>query len=167
MNVLPVVTEGDLSNQKQVLVRKTGRTTSTTTGILPPTNNSLTIRVDTSFAARGFMIFYNCYSVIDNGKSFFERGDSGSGVFVFANDGTFKPLGIAFASLKSQTAVCKIKTILDRLDLVLVDRLYLAPDKEEAMDASPTPSKGKKRKIEERINVSQKYPDGKKRKTAK
>lgn len=35
-------------------------------------------------------------------------------------DEILKPLGITFASLFSQTAVCKIDSIIDKLDLTIV-----------------------------------------------
>lgn len=101
-------------------VTKSGRTTGTTIGDL--TDDSLTVRVDTSFLSRGYIAFFNCYAVEDITEygAFFRQGDSGSGVFVIEKDETLKPLGIAFASLFSQTAVCKIDSILDKLDLTIV-----------------------------------------------
>lgn len=78
--------------------------------------------MDTSFLSRGYIAFFNCYAIEDitEQEAFFRQGDSGSGVFVIEKDETLKPLGIAFASLFSQTAVCKIDSIIDKLDLTIV-----------------------------------------------
>lgn len=40
--------------------------------------------------------------------------------FVIENDITLKPLGIAYAYLGSQTAVCRIKEIIKKLGLTIV-----------------------------------------------
>lgn len=101
-------------------VTKSGRTTGTTIGYL--IEDSLSIKVDMSFLSMGYFAFYNCYAVENRTKeeAFFMQGDSGSGVFVMEKDKTLKPVGIAFASLLSQTAVCKIDTIIKKLDLKIV-----------------------------------------------
>lgn len=101
-------------------VTKSGRTTGTTIGDL--TDDSLTVRVDSSFLSKGYIAFFNCYAVenMPERGAFFRQGDSGSGVFVIMEDKTLKALGIAFASLFSQTAVCKIDTIIQKLDLNIV-----------------------------------------------
>lgn len=129
-------------------VIKTGRTTGTTHGRLKL--DSLSIRVDKSFAAKGYMVFFNCFEVIDNKgfKTFFEPGDSGAGVFVEKENGTLKPLGIAFASMNSQTAVCKIDAIVKELKLAIVNK----QSREEEMDYSITNYTRRKRKLEERMN---------------
>lgn len=117
---LPIVNDKDLNFDGETKVTKSGRTTGTTIGDL--TDDSLTVRVDTSFLSRGYIAFFNCYAVEDitEQEAFFRQGDSGSGVFVIEKDETLKPLGIAFASLFSQTAVCKIDSIIDKLDLTIV-----------------------------------------------
>lgn len=101
-------------------VTKIGRTTRETIGIL--TGDDLVCRIDESFMSPGYLIFFDCYSVIDADKEnpFFRDGDSGSGVFLKDSDGSLKPLGIAFAYLFSKTAVCKINSIVDTLDLEIV-----------------------------------------------
>lgn len=101
-------------------VTKIGRTTGETIGIL--TGDELVCRVDESFMSSGYLIFFDCYSVIDMDKEkpFFSDGDSGSGVFLIDSDESLKPLGIAFAYLSSKTAVCKIDMIVDALDLEIV-----------------------------------------------
>lgn len=70
----------------------------------------------------GYIAFNNCYAVENMGEmnNFFRPGDSGSGVFAIEYGQILKPLGIAFAFLSSETAVCKIDTIIDELDLTIV-----------------------------------------------
>lgn len=100
-------------------VIKTGRTTGTTVGVLK--NNTLSVRVNKSFLSRGYFAFFNCYAIENTSNEiFFNEGDSGSGVFVKESDGALKPLGIAFAFLNSQTAVCRIDEIVKSLDLTIV-----------------------------------------------
>lgn len=98
-------------------VVKTGRTTGETIGILK--GDDLVCRIDES---SGYLTFFDCYYVIDKEieDPFFRDGDSGSGVFLIDDDGKLKPLGIAFAYLFSKTAVCKIDSIVDTLDLEIV-----------------------------------------------
>ncbi|XP_052694674.1 uncharacterized protein LOC128172972 [Crassostrea angulata] len=117
---LPIVNDEELDFDGETKVTKSGRTTGTTIGDL--TDDSLTVRVDTSFLSRGYIAFFNCYAVenITEQNAFFRQGDSGSGVYVMEKDETLKPLGIAFASLFSQTAVCKIDSIIQKLDLKIV-----------------------------------------------
>lgn len=140
-------------------VIKTGRTTGTTRGKL--ILDSLKIRVDKSFAAIGYMTFSNCFEVIDRGfGAFFRPGDSGSGVFVEKENGTLKPLGIAFACMNSQTAVCKIDAIVEQLKLDIVNK----QTREEEMDYLQTNPTRRKRKLEDRMNPRRASPERKKRK---
>lgn len=113
---LKVAKEEDLIMEKDI-VTKTGRTTGTTKGCLM--EDSLTVKVDFS---RGYFAFFNCYAIEDipDHRPFFREGDSGSGVYVMENGKPSKPLGIAFAYLDSQTAVCNIGMIVDKLDLQIV-----------------------------------------------
>lgn len=115
---LPVANDLDLTFNGTMKVIKTGRTTGTTVGDLQ--HNILSIKVDTSFLPNKYFVFYNCYAIGDRREKFFKEGDSGSGVFVIESDGTLKPLGIAFANLNSQTAVCRIDEIVNKLDLEIV-----------------------------------------------
>lgn len=66
--------------------------------------------------------FTNCYTIenINNDDPFFRPGDSGSGVYVIRNRNPTCPLGIAFAFMNSQTAVCNISQIVDQLGLQIV-----------------------------------------------
>lgn len=102
------------------IVTKTGRTTRTTYGCLM--EDSLAVKVDVSFLSRGYFAFFNCYAIEDipDHRPFFREGDSGSGVYVMENGKPSKPLGIAFAFMNSQTAVCNIGMIVDKLDLQIV-----------------------------------------------
>lgn len=116
--ILPVADDNNLTLHKTMVI-KCGKTTGTRVGVLQ--NNSLSIRVDNSFLSRGFFAFFKCYAIGNtNSKAFFERGDSGSGVYVIEKDGTLKPLGIGFAFLISQTAVCRIDEIIKALGLEIV-----------------------------------------------
>lgn len=117
---LPIARGADLNFQKEMKVTKIGRTTGETMGIL--TGDALSFKIDESFMSSGYLVFMDCYSVIDieSENPFFKDGDSGSGVFLKGSDGSLKPLGIAFAYLFSETAVCKIDTIVDKLDLEIV-----------------------------------------------
>lgn len=58
----------------------------------------LLIRMDKLFVVKGYMIFNNCFEVIDKKgfKVFFELGDFGVGVFVEKENGILKLLGIVF-----------------------------------------------------------------------
>lgn len=116
---LKVAKEDDLIIEKDI-VTKTGRTTGTTYGYLM--DDSLTVKVDRSFLSRGYFAFFNCYAIEDipDDQPFFLEGDSGSGVYVMENGKPSKPLGIAFAYLDSQTAVCNIGMIVDKLDLQII-----------------------------------------------
>lgn len=99
-------------------VTKSGRTTGETVGSLQ--HYVLSVKVDKSFLSRGYFAFFNCYAIGNSKEIFFKEGDSGSGVSVIEKDKTLKPLGIAFAYMKSQTAVCRIGEIVDKLDLEIV-----------------------------------------------
>lgn len=117
---LTVATEDDLDFEANMVVTKTGRTTGTTYGYLK--DDSLTVKIDRSFLSRGYLAFFNCYAIEDKTdiQPFFGKGDSGSGVYVMEKGKPAKPLGIAFAYLDSQTAVCNIGMIVDKLDLQIV-----------------------------------------------
>lgn len=135
---LPVFNDQRLSFPGTVKVIKTGRTTGTTIGNLK--NNVLTVRVGKPFVPRGYFTFFNCYEIgNEKNQTFFKDGDSGSGVYVIENDGTLKPLGIAFAYMTSQTAVFRIDEIVDKFGLQIV-RYKNSPSlnvtEEEPMDVT-------------------------------
>nr|XP_022310159.1 uncharacterized protein LOC111115634 [Crassostrea virginica] len=109
-------------------VIKMGRTTGLTNGILYKDNCLVIVKCDQG----GFLYFNDCYLIEDKNEPFFLAGDSGSGVFLNVTHGENKPLGIAFARLNSSTAVCKVKSFLDSLNLSVL--AYRIP--EEPMDVS-------------------------------
>lgn len=121
---------------------KLGRTTEKTFGELTDDSLSIKVPVDTSCLSKGYIDFFNCYAIknIAGKEAFFSPGDSGSGVFVEEKDTPLKPLGIAFASLLSQTAVCKIDTIVNKLDLTIV-RYTRTEDETSSSETKNTPKK--------------------------
>lgn len=121
---------------------KLGRTTEKTFGELTDDSLSIKVPVDTSCLSKGYIDFFNCYAIknIAGKEAFFSQGDSGSGVFVEEKDTPLKPLGIAFASLLSQTAVCKIDTIVNKLDLTIV-RYTRTEDETSSSETKNTPKK--------------------------
>lgn len=105
-----------------VLVKKRGRTTGDTTGKL--VGDCLYVRVYSTQVYGRYYEFENCFAVkqMDKTKTFFEKGDSGSGVFVIdGKDNSLKPLGVAFASFCSKTAVCKIGEITNAFNVSVYD----------------------------------------------
>lgn len=123
-------------------VMKLGRTTEKTFGELTDDSLSIKVPVDTSCLSKGYIDFFNCYAIknIAGKEAFFSQGDSGSGVFVEEKDTPLKPLGIAFASLLSQTAVCKVDTIVNKLDLTIV-RYTRTEDETSSSETKNTPKK--------------------------
>lgn len=124
METLEIVKKSDLNFKKEIKVMKTGRATSTTDGRLIHFNehNVESAKLHLNPHASKYYKFKMSYVVKDTDEQFFERGDSGSGVFVVEEDLSEKPLGIAFAySFKyPYTYVCNIEEILQKLDLTLV-----------------------------------------------
>lgn len=96
---------------------KRGGSTGETEGLL--TGNTLSVCVDKDFSFGGFYYFARCFSIESIDRPFFEKGDSGSGVFVMENGKPTKPLGIAFAKLmiNHNTAVCRIDKITEAFGL--------------------------------------------------
>lgn len=136
-----------------MVVTKTGRTTGTTYGYLK--DNCLTVKVNRSFLSRGYFAFFNCYAIEDNTdiQPFFLEGDSGSGVYVMENGKPSKPLGIAFAYLDSQTAVCNIAMIVDKLDLQIV-RYLENKENIKTFEELKIPDEEKKGKLQEPMELS-------------
>lgn len=98
-------------------VIKRGGSTGETKGRLA--GNALSVCVDKDFSFGGFYYFDRCFSIESIGCPFFEKGDSGSGVFLMENKKPTKPLGIAFAKLliNHNTAVCRIDKIAEAFGL--------------------------------------------------
>lgn len=105
------------------MVRKTGRTTGLTFGLL--SNRMESIRIEKPHGSMNFSQFSNLY-VVDNiageDQLFFKPGDSGSGVFLVEDGKPDKALGIGIAIgiFSQETYVCKIANILNTLGLKLV-----------------------------------------------
>lgn len=127
MEALTVVKKTELNFKNTINVKKTGRTTETTYGYL------IDFKQHRIVSARIFLIpdsdeyyeFQMPYVVRDKykKKAFFEKGDSGSGVFVLGERNLpEKALGIAFGYSyeKPYTFVCNIDEILTKLNLELV-----------------------------------------------
>lgn len=122
--------ENNLEYDGSRSVTKRGRTTGDTTGKL--VGDCMYVRVYSTQVPVGYYEFQNCFAVeqTDNSQRFFEKGDSGSGVFVIDdNDRSLKPLGIAFAFYCSKTAVCKIGQITNAFKVAVYDN-------EQLMDTS-------------------------------
>lgn len=110
--------ENSLAFNGSVSVKKVGRATGKTVGKL--VSDCLYVRVYPTQVHETYYEFQNCFAVEpeENGSLFFDKGDSGSGVFVIdKKDNSLKPLGIAFAFLCSKTAVCKIGQITDAFNV--------------------------------------------------
>lgn len=115
-----------------MLVKKRGRTTGDTIGKL--VDDSMCVRVYSTEVHGRYYEFKNCFGVIktDDETTFFDAGDSGSGVFLIdEKDNSLKPLGIAFAFLRStrKTSVCKIRQITNAFNVSVYEY-------EELMDIS-------------------------------
>lgn len=105
-----------------MLVKKRGRTTGDTIGKL--VGDCMYVCVNSTQVPGLYYEFQNCFA-IDN--IFFDKGDSGSGVFVIdERDNSLKPLGIAFAFYCS---VCKLGQITSAFNVSVYDY-------EELMDTS-------------------------------
>lgn len=115
--------ETNLVFNGSMTVKKRGRTTGDTTGQL--VGDCLYVRVYSTQVHGRYYEFENCFAVkqMDNTKPFFQKGDSGSGVFVIdkKDNNSLKPLGVAFASYFSKTAVCKIGEITDAFNVSVYD----------------------------------------------
>ena len=105
----------------KTLVTKTGGVTGTTTGILK--NNNIQFDMSEEEDTEISFVFKKCYEILDDKQQFFKLGDSGSGVFLFQENGkNNKALGIGIAigtntSSKNSTFVCNIKEILEKFDI--------------------------------------------------
>lgn len=118
--------EKNLLFNGSMLVKKRGRTTGDTIGKLVNKDMPLCVRVHGRIYE-----FKNCFCVKQiNKEPFFEKGDSGSGVYLIdEKDGSLKPVGIAFAFFCSETAVCKIREIVEAFNVSVYEY-------EEPMDTS-------------------------------
>lgn len=113
-----------------MLVKKRGRTTGDTVGKL--VGDCMYVCVNSTQVPGLYYEFQNCFAIeqMDIDNIFFDKGDSGSGVFVIdERDNSLKPLGIAFAFYCSKTAVCKLGQITSAFNVSVYDY-------EELMDTS-------------------------------
>lgn len=102
-------------------VTKTGKTTQKTYGYL--TNDIMCANISIpGFIKDIYLPELYIVEDIDKNQRFFEKGDSGSGVFVVGKEQLEIPLGIGIAvSLSRPEAyVCKIDKIVTNLELTLV-----------------------------------------------
>lgn len=121
--------ENSLLFNGSMLVKKRGRTTGDTIGKL--VGDCMYVRVYCTEIRGRYYEFENCFAVKQRDETkFFEKGDSGSGVFLIdEKDSSLKPLGIAFAFFRSKTAVCKIRQITNAFNVSVYEY-------EELMDTS-------------------------------
>lgn len=118
---LQIADENDLTNVHGTLVRKKGRVTGITEGILVSGVSTIVVRNGVSPLKYRFDY---CYRIINmpGVKNFFKPGDSGSGVYLIDKEGEKKPLGIAFAYTEDgDTLACRIENITRAFDLLLYD----------------------------------------------
>ena len=99
---------------------KKGATTNVTLGIYDGLCLLATLRF--GIQQNGpFYYFEKCYRILDDDDEFFERGDSGSGVFLIdRNSSRIQPLGIAFGRCIGSTLVCNIKHIAERFQFSIL-----------------------------------------------
>ncbi|XP_078327892.1 uncharacterized protein LOC111115434 [Crassostrea virginica] len=118
---LQIAKENELSFDGSTIVTKTGRTTSTTKGILK--SEVSIVQIPNQFG--GVFVFENVYSIENLPQpepTFFRAGDSGSGVYLFEENGKCnKALGIAFAYMFSaddfETYVCKMGEVVKAFNI--------------------------------------------------
>lgn len=120
--VLQFVKREKLANEVRVLVTKTGKTTKKTYGYL--TNDVMLADISIPGFLKKNSLPELCIVENRNEKErFFEKGDSGSGVFVVDEDQREKVLGIGIAvsdDEKHEAYVCKIDKIVTNMALTLV-----------------------------------------------
>lgn len=118
---LQIADENDFKNVHGIFVRKKGKSTGITEGIL--VSGLFTIGISRIVSPKIYRFDY-CYRIIDKPgvRKFFEPGDSGSGVYLIDKRGKKKPLGIAFArSIYGDTVACRIENVTRAFDLSLND----------------------------------------------
>lgn len=119
------IAEGRFLNyDERPRVLKRGGTTGETEGLLVDDSFSVCldqVANDNESDECGFYFFDRCFAVDSIDRPFFERGDSGSGVFLMESGVPTKPLGIAFAKhlISQKTAVCRIDEIVNAFNLCL------------------------------------------------
>lgn len=106
-------------NFENTIVIKRGITTGDTEGWLMSDSGSACVKKDLT---TGYTYqFDNCFVIKSTTEdTFFDKGDSGSAVFV-KEDGKLKPLGIAFAFSANETYACRIDKIVQAFNLSILE----------------------------------------------
>lgn len=117
-DALDVINTDDLTYTE--MVTKTGRATGTTYGYLD--EGVMFAKIEYPPLSGTMNDFPELYIVKDIPETppFFRKGDSGSGVFVMGNQDKPLGIGIAISEQSSETYVCKINEIVNRLGLAIV-----------------------------------------------
>lgn len=114
----------DFNDVKDTPVKKKGRATGETEGILVSDISTVFVTDTTSPISPIRYRFDYCYEIKNRyaGVKFFEPGDSGSGVYLIDNEGRKKAIGIAFAHRFDGTAyACRIEQITKAFNVSLYD----------------------------------------------
>lgn len=127
---LQIADERSLKYDRTIRVIKRGCRTCETEGFLVNGDYSVCLDEDPNNPTGCFFFFNQCFAIEDIYRSFFDLGDSGSGVFVLENGKPTRPLGIAFAKhmVTKTTAVCRIDPVIRAFNLCIYE-------KEETMDS--------------------------------
>lgn len=118
---LHIATENDFDDVKGTLVRKKGRATAETEGVL--VSGMSTVLVNDSVSPVKYQFDF-CYEIKSKNadEQFFKPGDSGSGVYLIDREGRKKPIGIAFAHRLDGTAyACRIEQVTRAFNVSLYD----------------------------------------------
>lgn len=121
---MQIVDERNLKFNGTTRVIKRGCRTGETEGVLVDGDFSLCVElIKHSGQTSSFVYFNQCFAIEDIDRSFFDQGDSGSGVFVLENGKPTRPLGIAFANrmITQTTAVCRIDPVIRAFKLCIYD----------------------------------------------
>lgn len=120
---MQVADERNLKFDRTIRVVKRGCITGETEGILVDGDYSVCLDEEPNNQTGGFFFFNQCFAIENIDRSFFELGDSGSGVFVLEHGKPRRPLGIAFAKhmITQTTAVCRINPVIQAFKLCIYD----------------------------------------------
>lgn len=129
VEIRPISTADDstLAFDGTTVVIKRNKLTGNTYGVL--TSDNFFIKVNSPFKQTHYM-FKNCFGVrsINIDKPFFNKGESGSAVYVKGKNNILMPLGIAFACHPDgATCVCRIDKIIQAFNV----SIYQVEDEED------------------------------------
>lgn len=115
---MQIVEEKSLNFENTIVIKR-GITTGDTEGWLMSDKCSACVKKDLT---TGYTYqFDNCFVIKSTTEdTFFDKGDSGSAVFV-KEDGKLKPLGIAFAFSANETYACRIDKIVQAFNLSILE----------------------------------------------